>query len=368
MPDAADPASFLRQLASADRVYDVRRRPGQALPGPPARGPGGRPVPAVALLTRSCDAELDAVQELLGKAGVPTVRVNSDELAGTDLLIDPVNRVARLSGRWVAPTVTWLRHFSPGAIDVGLASEASGMFLRESWHAAAGQLAAISRTPICSRRPGLLAQLRLAERNRVPVPRTVVTTDLAAAGDALRCSRLVIKAAHQHFVEARPGRLTGVFPVIVERDDLPGGPCHGPPVVVQEYVRHDAELRVYYVAGEVHAFEVVKDSPADPWAAPERVRVRPTTPPPSVARAARVLAAAMRLRFGVFDFLVQGAEPVFLEVDPEGDWRWAERESRTSVVTLAAARMLASLHHATRRGLPETDRGSRPLDLLTFLS
>jgi hypothetical protein len=106
-----------------------------------------------------------------------------------------------------------------------------------------------------------------------------------------------------------------------------------------------------------------------------------------VVTATRALAAAMDLRFGAFDFLTRDtmsardtaltpdtvltrdAMPVFLEANPDGDWRWAERKSGAAVVTPAAARMLADLHHQVRHVLPPAlGGGVRPLDLLAFLS
>jgi hypothetical protein len=91
--------------------------------------------------------------------------------------------------------------------------------------------------------------------------------------------------------------------------------------------------------------------------------------PASVEAATRLLASAMALRFGAFDFLIRDGTPVFLEVNPDGDWRWAERKSRTTLVTLAAARMLTELHHEMRLAMPRTvDHGIKPLNLLAFLS
>jgi len=364
-----DPVDFTSQLTARSHVLDVRPRRGHVADTRTDLASANHPVPSVVLLSRSCDAELDAVQALLRRAGVPSERVNSDELASLDLLIDPDNCTFMLNGRWLAPTVTWMRHFSTDAIEEGSASQAQGMFLRTSWQAAADQMAAISGTCVLARRPPLLSQLMLAQRNQVAVPQTIVTTDLRRAHRAFSCPRLVVKAVHQHFVEAEPGRLTGIFPTIVERCELPGAPCHGPPVVVQEYVEHDVELRAYYVGGRVHTFEVGKNAAADPWTAPETVKVRHVAPPPAVARATRVLASAMALRFAAFDFLVAAGTPVFLEVNPDGDWRWAERKSRTTAVTLAAARMLTELHHEMRQAMPSTvDHSIKPLDLLAFLS
>jgi hypothetical protein len=343
-------------------VVDVR--PGRARAG--AGGPAGsrrRPEPAVLLLSRACDEELDGIQSLLGKAGIAWARINADELTGAGLVIDTDDRAVRVNGRWLAPTVSWSRHFSARAIDE-TGDQDHDLFARESWQATAAGLAAIATTDAAPGPPGLLSQLAIARRHRVAVPRTIVTTDPGAAGESLRCPRLVVKAVGHHFTEAAPGRLTGRFPVIAERHELPRGSPGGPPVVVQEYVEHDAELRIYYLNGPVYGFEVSKDSPADPWIAADRVAVRPVTPPAKVVAATTLLANAMSLRYGAFDFLICDRTPVFLEVNTDGDWRWAERKAGTSAVTLAAARMLAGLHRQAR----PAHRGTRPLDLLAFLT
>ncbi|WP_327674131.1 hypothetical protein [Kitasatospora sp. NBC_00458] len=345
-------AAFLAQLPQAAR------------PSPPGRTVDARPrpVPAVLLLSRACDSGLERVQALLGAAGVRSARLNADELGAADLLVDPERRTVRLNGRRLTPTVTWIRHFSASAIG-STGEPARTVFLRESWQAAADQLAAVSGTALRATRPGLLAQLELARRHRIAVPRTLLTTDPHRARGEFDCPRLVVKAAHHHFVEPEPGLLNGIFPTVVERDDPSAdpGPGPGPPVVVQEYVEHEEELRVYYAAGRLHAFRVAKTAPADPWTAPGRVGVHPVTAPPAVAAATRTLAAAMSLHYGAFDFLVSAGTPVFLEVNPDGDWHWVEQRAGGTPVTTAVAAMLAALH---RRALPA--RG--PFDLLGFLS
>lgn len=315
------------------------------------------------LLSRTCDGELGSLQALLGKAGIPSARVNADELAGASLVIDASARAIRVNGRWLAPTVSWIRHFSGQAIE-GTGDPGDDLFLHESWQATAVALAAITITDVAPRPRGLLSQLWLARQHQVAVPRTIVTTDLAAAHDAFQCPRLVVKAVSEHFTEVVPGRLTGRFPVIVERRELPGQPGGGPPVVVQEYVEHDAELRIYYLDGRLHGFEIDKRSPADLWTAADRVGVRYITPPAAVAAATRRLATAMSLYYGAFDFLVRGGSPVFLEVNSDGDWHWAERKARTRAVTLGVAAMLADLH---REAIP-VGYGTPPLDLLAFLT
>jgi hypothetical protein len=324
---ADGPQDFLSQLTAPDHTLDVRPRT----------------EPAVVLLSRACDADLDAVERLLAGAGIRTARLNADEVADTGLTVDPQQCAARLHGRWLTPTVTWTRHFAPAAIE-GAGDPARIAFLRESWQAAAVALAGISGTSLPASAPAPLAQLDVARRHGVAVPRTLVTTDPYRAFAEFGCRQLVVKAAHRHFVEPEPGRLHGVFPVVVEQHTLSAG--LGPPVIVQEYMEHEAELRVYYVAGQLHAFRVDKGSAADLWTAPDTVGVSPVTPPPSVAEATIRLATAMSLHYGAFDFLLCAGTPVFLEVNPDGDWRWAERKSHTTPVTAAVSAMLATLHRA----------------------
>lgn len=349
-------------------MLDVR--PGRP---PPARRQAGTgtdpPLPSVVLLSRSCDAELDAVGALLDTVGVPAARINADELAGTDLLIDPGRRAIRRDGRWIAPTVVWTRHFSARAIE-GSASPAYDMFTRDSWQTAAGQLAALSPAAVGTRNPGLFEQMLAARGRQVAVPRTVVTTDPAAAADLLGGgSRLIVKALDQHFVEASPGRLSGVFPLVVSLPELRSSPRPGSPVVVQEYVEHDTELRVYYVDGHVHGFAVGKETAADPWLAADRVTVRHRELPSPVVAAATMLAEDLSLRYGAFDFLLRGDRLVFLEVNPDGDWLWAEKKAQAAPVTLAAARMLCELHRRHRPALAApVSRAAERLDLMSFLA
>src|SRR5580698_7452090 len=91
------PGAFARQLAPPAYVLDLR--PPSARPSPPARpappgGPAGPPEPGVLLLSRVRDPGLDAVQRLLRRAGVPVTRINADELATADLVVDPARRAA----------------------------------------------------------------------------------------------------------------------------------------------------------------------------------------------------------------------------------------------------------------------------------
>lgn len=335
----------------------------------PAGGTATTAQPCVLLVSRAADRELRSVEVLLSKIGIPAARINAETASSAGFLADLDSRTIQLHGHQIRPTVTWVRHFSARAI-----SDRRGAvhqrFLRDSWQAAVVQLAAVSGVLIAAEGPGLMTQLALAAANGIKIPRTVVTTDPVLAKDRLTGTRVVIKALHQHFVEARPGLLSGVFPDLADRSLLRPAPGPArPPVVVQEYVEHDLELRTYYVHGEILGFAVAKDTAADPWLHAERVRVREAEIPAAVLAATRLLAAAMSIEYGAFDFLVKDGAPIFLEANLAGDWCWLEALTGTTPVTMAVVRMLRDLHlRAAGESRPAGDHPRKAIELTTFLA
>ncbi len=342
----------------AEQLVHVDLGPGRVRDGPAATGSAAGPRPAVVLLSRACDTDLDAVARLLTAAAVPVLRIDADDPGAVGPLIDVDAATVRTAAGLVRPTVCWTRHFSGRAVR-GTGDHGLDLFLHDSWQAVAAAVAALAVTDLAPAPGGLLAPLRTAARHGIRVPRTVVTTDPVLAG--LRGPRVVVKALAGHFTEVAPGRLTGRFPVVVEQSQLVPA-MSGAPVVVQEHVEHDVELRVYHLGGRIRAFAIDKGSAADPWVAPHRVRVRPVVPPADVTAATRTLAGALSLHYGAFDFLLGPDGPVFLEVNVDGDWGWVERGACVDLA-FDVARMLAELHWAA---LP----AARPpqLDLPAFLS
>ncbi|MGW6687051.1 hypothetical protein [Streptomyces sp. NPDC054961] len=321
----------------------------------------------VLLLSRRGDREAASVASLLHRIGVPSHRLDADDLGDAEATCEPGGAMT-LNGHRFVPTVTWLRHFSLRAAPV--AHPADGQLLyRDSWTALARQLAVVSRVVIGVGDPGQLRRLAGARALGVRVPRGVVTTDPATAAVGLDRGRdpggrYVVKVLDRHFVEPEPGALSWFLPQVLERSQLSGGLGlpRGTPVVLQEYVEHDAEFRVYLVGREVLCFTVEKDHPGDVWSRPDRVRVRLVETPTAVAGAVAALATAWDLSYGAFDFLSDRGEAVFLEVDAQGDWDWFERKAGVDVVTRAAVRTLRDLHWSAAAG-------SRPgpVGLLTFL-
>ncbi len=276
----------------------------------------------------------------------------------------------RIGGRLISPTVTWIRHFSPQAMTARRSALARA-FAADSWRSLADQLSSLSAEMIPGSGPGLIDQLTAARAAGLTVPRTAVSTDPAVAARRLGSQKVIIKALHQHFVEASPGLLSGVFPEIAQVESIrPAGRPRGIPVVVQEYVPHEAEIRCYYVRGQILTFAVEKADPMAPWLAPKAVKAAQVDPPPLVVAATLALANAMSVRYGAFDFLIAGGTPVFLELNWAGDWRWIETRARVRAVTVAVTAMLHELHHNTVTNALSAEPGQQQgrIDLIRFLS
>ncbi|KAA9379075.1 hypothetical protein F5972_12745 [Microbispora cellulosiformans] len=334
----------------------------------PGTGPDAGVLPCVVLADRAGCAEFAVLQDTLHHLGVPSVRVDAETIASLRLSTavtgdtGGMSAVLDLDGRRIMPTVVWARHFSPRAMPA-TADAVETLLRAESWHALVRQLCSLAPASLPGNRPGRLEQLAGAARAGVRVPRTVVTTSPAEAAARLPGPRVVVKVVEEHFVETEPGLLTGVLPEIAAREEVLRRPALDYPVIVQEHIEHDAELRVYHVAGGLHGYAVGKRSPDSPWREEGEVTVAPVAVPPAAADAVRRLAALWGMTYGAFDLLLRKDEVVFLEVNPDGDWRWFEAKAGGHAVSTAVALAARTLHLAALgNAVPPA-----PLDLVDFL-
>jgi glutathione synthase/RimK-type ligase-like ATP-grasp enzyme len=121
------------------------------------------------------------------------------------------------------------------------------------------------------------------------------------------------------------------------------------PVIFQEFVPAEVDLRVTVVGDQVFAAAVHSQELPYPLDfrlfldRPGGVRMEPTSVPPDVeASLVRFLETA-GLRYGAFDLRrTPEGRHVFLEVNPAGQWRFVE-DVTGQPITAAMAQLLASL-------------------------
>lgn len=362
----ADREPLLWQLRDPARVIDLR----PAAPPTPLLMTATRPGPELAcpvFLGRADDPEASTVQAALRALGVASLRVPAENAdIGLRLTADGI--CFQAGEHAVTATVLWVRHFSARAVRLP-ASSARNLFRSDSWRALVGQLSSQAGTAVLGTGPGLLAQLATAREAGIRVPATVVTTRPAADAGRIPASRIVVKALDSHAVEASPGVLAGVFAQVVTQETAARWQdSGGVPVVLQEYVAHESEWRVYFLRGKVHSFEVSKDSPEAPWLGPRPVRVVERRGPAAVTAAARAMAAGLATSYAAFDFLLSEGEAVLLEANPDGDWRWFEARAASRSVTMSATGMVARLHRGARSADGRPARRADRLALPLFLA
>ncbi|WP_263251011.1 ATP-grasp domain-containing protein [Saccharopolyspora rosea] len=298
-----------------------------------AEGPGD-PVPCVLVMARAADMEMNELSLALAEHDIRMVRIDADRCLDLALTVYTDTPLLEF-GRWLLrPVLVWRRHFDITALPVD-PTTVHGAYVREQWKAVSNWLACRGDweqvNPVrSSEHLDRLTQLRDAESFGLRVPRTVVTTmpGRSKPGGA----RCIVKTAGHHLLEPEPGALRGLFPqpLDIRRSAEAREPA---PVLVQQHLDAQRELRVFVVGDRVIGYLVRKLDPAQLWADPDEVAVEPAEVPADLAARVLALCRYWRLSVAAFDLLDVSGEWVFLEVNVNCDWRWFEHRAGNAAVT-----------------------------------
>jgi glutathione synthase/RimK-type ligase-like ATP-grasp enzyme len=184
-------------------------------------------------------------------------------------------------------------------------------------------------------------QLALAARLGLAVPRTLLTND-AAAARAFVAERADGETIHKNVTSA-----AGIWrPTALARrgDRALFASLKRVPLMFQERVRAEADVRVTVVGGELFAAEIVSRDPEALDFRPDlqRARYRAVTLPSGIERKLRRMVRDLGLAYAALDLRRRpDGEHVFLEVNPGGQWLFVERRTGQRI-TEAVADLLAS--------------------------
>ncbi|HEX9334268.1 MAG TPA: hypothetical protein VF892_00220, partial [Pseudonocardiaceae bacterium] len=224
--------------------------------------------------------------------------------------------------------LVWRRHFELAALPVDPGT-LYGAYVADQWRSVAdwitnrGDWAQVNSLAT-GRQPDRLTQLSDAAMFGLRTPRTVVTTRPARHRPG--GGTCVVKTSGRHLVEPSSGVQHGLFPRPLDPRRGSGSP-EPAPVIVQQYLHSDYELRVFVVGERLIGYRVDKVDPAQLWVDPDAVEVRVVDVPAALGQTLLAMARFWRLDVAAFDLLVTDGVPVFLEVNINCDWRWFERRS-----------------------------------------
>ena len=315
------------------------------------------------LLTHSGDFyTIDLVAEAVGRRNVRPIRFN------TDLFPSRVKLSARAGDERATQLVTetaeqisagevravWARKLWAPRMDQDLDERYRAMCVNESAAALEGFLDALHQARWVNNLDRQHAaenkqrQLRLAAQAGLHVPRTLVTNDPAAARQffAETDGQMVAKLLRPLDVSMEADTAF-VYTNRVREEDLAGAESlRHCPMVFQELIPKECELRVAYVAGKVFtgALDATGTSRGQTdWrrAAPKECRWQKVELPAEIVNNLQVLMSELGLVFGAVDFIcTPSGEHVFLEVNPGGEWGMLERDLELPISDAIAEALL----------------------------
>jgi MvdC family ATP-grasp ribosomal peptide maturase len=320
---------------------------------------------AVLLLTHSGDFyTVDLVAEALARKGARPFRLNTDLFPSSVKLSARAGdgRVAELvletGARLAAEEVraVWARKLWVPRMGADLDERFREMCVRESAAALEGFLDALHEARWVNDLQRERAaenkqrQLRVAARAGLRVPRTLVTNDPAAAReffDETR-GRMVAKLLRPLTISMTAAPLF-VYTSRVREEDLAGAEAlRHSPMVFQELIPKERELRVAWVAGE--AFTGALDATGTSrgqtdWrrAAPDECQWQAAELPSEISNGLRALMSELGLVYGAVDLIrTPAGEYVFLEVNPGGEWGMLERDLGLPISEAIARALLSA--------------------------
>ena len=318
---------------------------------------------AVLLLTHSADFyTVELVEEALARMGARAFRLDTDRFPtsvklsariGNDcsahLITDAEKQISAAEVRAV-----WARKLWMPQMDAALDGRFREMCIRESVAAIEGFLDAlhdarwVNDIQLERAAENKQRQLRLAAQAGLRIPRTLVTNDAAAMRKffAETEGRMVAKLLRPLTVSMNADSLFVYTSQVSEADLANAETLRHSPMVFQELIPKELELRIAWVAGETFtgALDASGTSRGQTdWrlAAPGECRWQKALLPVEVSKGLDALMYGLGLVFGAIDLIrTPAGEHVFLEVNPGGEWGMLERDLGLPIADAIARALL----------------------------
>jgi glutathione synthase/RimK-type ligase-like ATP-grasp enzyme len=312
-------------------------------------------APIVLLLSHTQETFCtERVAGALRARGAEPLRVDTDSFPGALRLstelgsADPECGMLRLDGAPLRVRSVWLWRLWEARVDPRMDPRHRAAARAESMTALRGLLDQLDSVPwIDPIEANQIAgnktrQLRLAQREGLVIPETLITNDPDEARRffARHGGRVIAKmqTTLRYGMEGGGGLPTR----LLRREDLDAldGLRHCP-MIFQRYIEKAWELRVAWVDGRAFVGALDGKKCGTDWRYESSAAWEPHSLPEGVRSALARLMSALGLRQGAIDLIVtpQG-EYVFLEVNPSGEWGMLEAELSLPIAAALADALL----------------------------
>jgi hypothetical protein len=294
--------------------------------------PAVKAAPKVAILTCRNDFHALVVQRGYRElTGTDCVIVETDSFAGSDGMTWRSHRDGRstVSASGLHHDVdgfdlVWYRRANMPQLDVSVGDPDHRQYVNSSIGAALrGTLETgfqgvwLSHPEASQRAENKLIQLDAAVAAGLTVPRTLVSQNPAAVREFYDAMGGAVVMKALRFSRSQPLLALSAEPDMLVDDDA----IRLCPTMFQELVPGERHLRVLAI-DNVHAIAV--DTPHLDWRPHLDADAGPFMLDESTCQAIYRLLAILGLRMGVLDFKMRGDTPVFLEINPQGQFLFME--------------------------------------------
>lgn len=322
--------------------------------------------PIALLLTHTGDHfTIDRVMQAIERRGGDPIRVNTDtfpfaldlEAALDDHAITPT---LTIDNRRIDPATVrgiWLRRLWPADPPEGLDPDMAAACARETatalnfWlHAFTGRARFVNPTDHELAAENKARQLAAARAIGLTIPPTLVTNrpDAARAFWHAHDGRVVAKMLTPYLTSME--HIAAVYTSPVEATDLDHlDGLRQSPMVFQARIEKAYELRVIIVgdqafAGCIDATHSTTGQTDWRRARPGEVAWKPGTLTPALQTQLCAIVRRLGLIYGAADVIIRpDGTPVFLEVNPNGEWGMLEQQLDLPISDAIAARLMAPL-------------------------
>lgn len=306
----------------------------------------------ILIVTSKRDSHVGAVTKHLDEAARPWVRMNVEDLAtNAEITIQPALGSGKLSlhdsGKTLdldTVTAVWYRKPDPVQLGHFKVDEAARDYVEAEFNEVIHGIYALLgharwiNNPLYARvAHRKLLQLKVAHEVGFKVPETIVTNSLDSAMtfSKARNGDLAIKSlgAISVMQEADHQMVQyGVFTRRITELELlsQGDKVRHMPTMFQQFVEKQAELRITCVGREIFACRIsprVGDVTSDDHRFDTANLPHEAVDHPELVERMQAYMDRFGLNFGCFDFIVpkSGGEPIFLEMNPNGQWHWVQQ-------------------------------------------
>ena len=303
----------------------------------------------ILILSNKYDISVDYVVRLLKKGKREFLRINTENLLGSDVLVTFPSMSFKIEKKGVDYNLVnqcgsvWFRRpgkpfeFSP---ETQRPNESVIAFAENQWHAFIEGLKSIrhlfwlndpDRNHAAENK---IVQLRLAQEVGLRIPRTCITTSKEEVMRFMNdCDgKIVAKALYLPLIEEKEKDYFIFTNVIDTIEDIPRSEFRLAPTIFQELLSEKKDYRLTIVGNECFSVEVVTESRkkgiATDWRiVKEGVRFQPCELPSDVVSRCANLVKRFGLVFGAIDLVQTPSGFYFLEINPNGEWAWLQKEA-----------------------------------------